>query len=305
MVSQYRKTKCKLSNALLEDFHSKAWNALPDPELFKKKFMKECNRQWDIISQQDHIQNSFEYIHGNNPNAVGDLLAGRNLKPGDQKGLDYNLTKLQNLENIIKNVQHSIQGNEAIIHDLSGRTLLKDYLIVEHNFNVKMTTVLYKLNENVLKTMEECSVLLKNSGIFSENIRSGHGGRSVTGRIKKNTSHSKRKATKRKFKRLEENCQYISKNLCHILVSVEYLDLKNVKNMNDLLRKNNDQPTNTIDVSCVQTVGLKHNFVTFEAKCVILDNVCPIVEIRYWKLFENHYNVNGEHGRGGYGWKRE
>jgi hypothetical protein len=27
--------------------------------------------------------------------------------------------------------------------------------------------------------------------------------------------------------------------------------------MNDLLRKNNDQPTN-IDVSCVQTVGLKH-----------------------------------------------
>jgi hypothetical protein len=37
----------------------------------------------------------------------------------------------------------------------------------------------------------------------------------------------------------------------------EYLDLKDVKNMNDLLRKNNDQPTN-IDVSCVQTVGLKH-----------------------------------------------
>jgi hypothetical protein len=160
------------------------------------------------------------------------------------------LTKLQYLENIIKNEQHSIQGNETIIHDLSGRTLLKDYLIVEHNFNVKMTTVLCKLNENVLKTLEECSVLLKkHSDIFSENICSGHGGRSVTGIIKKNTSHSKRKATKRKFKRLEENCQYISKNLYHILVSVEYLDLKNVKNMNDLLRKNNDQPTNNIDIS--------------------------------------------------------
>jgi hypothetical protein len=170
-----------------------------------------------------------------------------------------------------------------------------------------MTTVLCKLNENVLKTLEECSVLLKkHSDIFSENICSGHGGRSVTGIIKKNTSHSRRKATKRKFKRLEENCQYISKNLYHILVSVEYLDLKNVKNMNDLLRKNNGQPTNNIDVSCVQTVGLKHakglfilletNFVTFEEKCVILDNVCPIVEKRYWKLFENHYNVNGENG---------
>ena len=68
--------------------------------------------------------------------------------------------------------------------------------------------------------------------------------------------------------------------------------------MNDLLRKNNDQPINNIDVSCVQTVGLKHakglfvlletNFFTFEAKCIILDNVCSIVEKIYSKLFENH-----------------
>ena len=73
--------------------------------------------------------------------------------------------------------------------------------------------------------------------------------------------------------------------------------------MNDLLRKINDQPTN-IDVSCVQTVGLKHakgrfvlleaNIFTFEVTCIILDNVCPTVEKRYWKLFENHLNVNGE-----------
>jgi hypothetical protein len=63
-----------------------------------------------------------------------------------------------------------------------------------------------------------------------------------------------------------------------------------------LLRKNNDQPTNNIDVSCVQTVGLKHakghfvlletNFFTFEAKCIILDNVCPIVEKRYWSYLK-------------------
>ena len=53
--------------------------------------------------------------------------------------------------------------------------------------------------------------------------------------------------------------------------------------MNDLLRKINHQPTNNINVSCAQTVGLKHakglfvlletNFFTFEGKCIILDNV--------------------------------
>ena len=97
----------------------------------------------------------------------------------------------------------------------------------------------------------------------------------------------------------------------------EYLDLKNVKNMNDLLRKNNDQPTN-IDVRCVQTVGLKHakrlfvwletNFFTFEAKCIILDNVCPIVEKKIleviWKPLKCEW-WKWENGRGGYGWKWE
>ena len=71
-----------------------------------------------------------------------------------------------------------------------------------------------------------------------------------------------------------------------------------MRNINDLLRKNNDQRTNNIDVSCVQTVGPTHakarfvlletSFFTFEATCIILDNVCPIVEKRYWKLLENH-----------------
>jgi hypothetical protein len=44
--------------------------------------------------------------------------------------------------------------------------------------------------------------------------------------------------------------------------------------MNDLLRKNNDQPTN-IDVSCVQTVGLKHAkglFVLLETQIEIFCN---------------------------------
>jgi hypothetical protein len=62
-----------------------------------------------------------------------------------------------------------------------------------------------------------------------------------------------------------------------------------VKNI--IKKKNNDQPTINIDVSFVQTLGKKHakglfvlletNFFTFEAKCIILDNVCPIVEKRY------------------------
>ena len=41
-------------------------------------------------------------------------------------------------------------------------------------------------------------------------------------------------------------------------------------------------------------VLLEASIFTFEVTCIILDNVCPTVEKRSWKLFENHLNVNGE-----------
>jgi hypothetical protein len=75
--------------------------------------------------------------------------------------------------------------------------------------------------------------------------------------------------------------------------------------------------TNNIDVSCVQTVGLKHakglfvlletNFFTFEAKCIILVNVCPIVESylkREWlnptlNVFKPSSNITSPFGLAG------
>jgi hypothetical protein len=55
-----------------------------------------------------------------------------------------------------------------------------------------------------------------------------------------------------------EKCHLYTCTSIRYKIIAEYLDLNNVKNTNDLLRKNNDQPTNNIDVSCVETVGLTH-----------------------------------------------
>jgi hypothetical protein len=51
-----------------------------------------------------------------------------------------------------------------------------------------------------------------------------------------------------------------------------------VKNINDLLWKNNDQPTNNIDVSCVQTVDLKH------ANCWKKDIGSYLKTIKMWMV---------------------
>jgi hypothetical protein len=56
--------------------------------------------------------------------------------------------------------------------------------------------------------------------------------------------------------------------------------------MNDLVIKNNDQPTNNIDVSCIQTVGLKHAkglFVLLETN-FFAENGCNISLVHYLVL---------------------
>jgi len=73
-----------------------------------------------------------------------------------------------------------------------------------------------------------------------------------------------------------------------------------------LLTNCNEQPTNNVDISCVQTIGLKHvkglfalmetNLFTFEAKCLILDNLTPTVEHKYWLCYENYFDSGESHG---------
>ena len=60
----------------------------------------------------------------------------------------------------------------------------------------------------------------------------------------------------------------------------------------DLIKTKSKYPTNNIDLSCVHIIGIKHvrslfvlsetNSFTFDAKCLILDNLSTEVEKRYW-----------------------
>jgi len=146
-------------NSIVKDYYEQTWHAHADPEHFRKQFIKECNREWDIKIQCDYVENSIQYITGANSNAIGSLISTEKLKPGDDKKIEYNLSKLKNLEHVIEKEKQSIQDNETLIHDSSGRILLKDYFIVQHNFNVKMTSKLCSSKESVLKTLEQCNKL--------------------------------------------------------------------------------------------------------------------------------------------------
>lgn len=80
-----RNEKCNFSNSILKDYYEQTWHAHADPEYFRKQFIKECNREWDIKIQCDYLANSIQYITGTNSNAIGSRISTEKLKPGDDK----------------------------------------------------------------------------------------------------------------------------------------------------------------------------------------------------------------------------
>lgn len=69
------------SNRIVKDYYKQTWHAHADPEHFRKQFIKECNREWDIKIQCDYVENSIQYITGTNSNAIGSLISTEKVKP--------------------------------------------------------------------------------------------------------------------------------------------------------------------------------------------------------------------------------
>ena len=200
---------------------------------------------------------SLKYITGENPSSLGALLDGSKLKPGDDKRVEFNCQRLNNLECDSRTVKNKITENECCIHDKTGRMLLKDYLSINHNFNQNMLSLLHSFHDKIQKCLESCKALkAKYCRLFGDRVKTG---RTVAGKINKAKSHNKRKAVKRNLKRIRENCDFILKNLCQQDgTCANYLNVANAKNIMDLIKTKSKYPTNNIDLSCVHIIGIKH-----------------------------------------------
>ncbi|XP_052074667.1 uncharacterized protein LOC127712337 [Mytilus californianus] len=139
--------KCEFFNRLLPDFYQNAWKYMSDPYIFKKSFVTEATRQWDIQSRMKKLEGSVNFILGTNPNAVGSFIHGEILKPGQNKILDNNIKKLNTNYASLDELKVEVKDNECEIYDQTGRTLLKEQFTVQHAFNLQMLILLSQLHD--------------------------------------------------------------------------------------------------------------------------------------------------------------
>ena len=62
------------SNKLLERFYSTTRTHFSHKSQFRKVFIQEKNRQWDIKKRKDNIEKQFAFLRSDNPAAVGKRL---------------------------------------------------------------------------------------------------------------------------------------------------------------------------------------------------------------------------------------
>ena len=92
---------------------------------FKKSFLKEATRQWNLKQEIKHSQEIYDFSIGTNDSSVGHLLRGRQLIIGCDSSLNRNKTKMITVKSDLTHLNEKIVKFEKNIHDASGTILKK------------------------------------------------------------------------------------------------------------------------------------------------------------------------------------
>lgn len=165
-------------NAQLENFYKSFWPVCPDKPKFKKAFIAERSRQWDIKKQLNSISDQIEYFKSDNPAMAGRYLQ-QNFTP--KRSDSMNIERLlQNLENKITNltmIKDTVKQQDDLLFNVHGR--MKSGRMSCHAYNEE-TFVLIKTKETEINNLK-CK--LSESKCLAEKLTCS----------KKQTSRSKQK----------------------------------------------------------------------------------------------------------------
>ena len=299
--------RCKYSNELLPYFFETVWEHKKDPDLFRKVFITEVIRHWDIKVKLDKLKESFQFVLGNNPSALGQIFKGNVLKPGQNNILNNNLEKLTKTKQTLDSLISAVKENEADIFDSSGRTLERPYYTIQHTFNVKIRNSIDQFQDEIQSAVNKCEKLLsKDKQTFG---LKGPSGRTDEGRTKRNLAKNRRKAVKRKIMVLRNQCRDLKKLLSPSLeIDIKSLLFDNpLIKIQDLYRLEEhtkcENQTNYVDIDSVNSIGVKYmkalhilfskRVYTRDVECLIAQNLNSAAEKLFWDLYEQDECVDG------------
>lgn len=255
------------SNNLLQQFYPIVKPYIPSKSLFRKHFIEEKTRQWDIFKRTEKIEKSFKFIKSENLAGIGNRLDKDYIPtPNDGNVLNGIAIKLHSLLNETENILGEIKAHDQSLFVRNGQTLAREWHKIHTSSNLKfiaslsgnkseMTTVLSRVEAAAKRFTTMCGK------------RSGYS-KSVAVKKRKNERNNE----KRKAKIFKTNVEQLAS---YLLTDEGQLMLNKGQVIIDSdIKVDRERP---LEITAARARHLVHllNTATFshEARCTILDLV--------------------------------
>ncbi|CAC5356542.1 unnamed protein product [Mytilus coruscus] len=171
-------------NSILPNFYQSFWPYYPDPKQFKKAFIMERSRQYNINTQTESISKKIQYMLSDNPACVGKFMTSDDYtpKPGDRAIIKLNRDNTEDLKVLVERVESDVNTHDSSLFINSGRKL-KSGRDCHHSFNNFIKNELSTLKTRLLDLNNNLDKLIMNTNHSNQEIDDGdniYGMRKIT-----------------------------------------------------------------------------------------------------------------------------
>ena len=201
----------EFSNSILPKFYLSFWTTCPYKERFRRCFVTERKRQWDVREALKGINQKLAFVTSDNPAAAGRFMQENfNAKRHDATTIRNNTDELLKLKVKIDELNAKVTEDDNALFDASGRHI-KSGQKVSHDSNREFLESLKSIKETVGETMELLEKARdKVASIFP--LKQGNALKRKS-RMQKQNRH---KSEKRRRLRYKENEEAIKRKILQI-----------------------------------------------------------------------------------------
>ena len=144
----------EFSNSILPKFYLSFWTTCPYKERFRRCFVTERKRQWDVREALKGINQKLAFVTSDNPAAAGRFMQENfNAKRHDATTIRNNTDELLKLKVKIDELNAKVTKDDNALFDASGRHIKSGHK-VSHDANREFLESLKSIKETVGETME-------------------------------------------------------------------------------------------------------------------------------------------------------
>lgn len=181
-------------------FYSSYWPYYPDIQQFRKAFIVERARQYEIVNSLERVEKKYKYLLSDNPACVGRMMKHNYIpKPTDTPAIQQLQTVTSVLLANVEKIDSTLESHDDSLFLLGGRKLKSGRRSMhDFNSNKRLTTVEMKLKLQQLdKELEQKKELCES--VWAE--------KKTVSEAKKRKNNEYKTEKRRKFSALKQALQ--------------------------------------------------------------------------------------------------